>query len=169
MCVLQIDHLSQHLQSAESALVTKSRTTDPTMAMTNNNKQCRTDTNRFRPCAYNWQFQKNNNRFANYFTNWITRRKQTIQFNGSIMCASVFQNLPLSTIPDTFSVRVTVESRCLSLLRESMNGKTSTATLCMQDVMQTVSFPNYTGIGKDIHRPVMTKREHFVRLYLEET
>ena len=51
-CVLQIDHFSQHMRSSESALVTKSRTTDPTMAMTKNNKQCRTDTTRFCPCVY---------------------------------------------------------------------------------------------------------------------
>ena len=61
ICVLQIDHRSQDLRNSESALVTTSRTTDPTMAMTNNNKQCRTDTTRFRPCVYNWQYTKNNN------------------------------------------------------------------------------------------------------------
>ena len=168
-CVLQIDHISQHMRSSESALVTKSRTTDPTMAMTKNNKQCRTDTTRFRPCMYNSHKKKNNNRFANYFTNWTTRRKQTIQFHGSIMCASIFQSLLSTTLADTFSVRKAVEGRCLSRLCESMNGTTSTATLFMKNVLQTMCFPIYTGTCKDIHRPVMTKREHFVRDNLEET
>ena len=153
--MLQIDHKSQDLRNSESELVTTSRTTDPTMHMTNGNMQCRTDTTRFRPCVYNWQYKKNNNRFANYFTNWTTRRKQTRQFNGSIMCASVFQNLLLSTIPDTFSVRVAVESRCLSLLRENMNGTTSHrhAVHEIRDANNVLS-----NLYRNLQRAVMTKK-----------